>query len=138
MVELKQTKKQLETKEAEKSQAELAAHDVGMTKAAESLIAQLKDVTRAFFLEVWGQALSAVGVSTESELWAPDKVYYPLALHLAPTPPQPLVDPIPIPISSLEQPAFTPSDAPNKDKEPKEPPPVDVVDVGTEETTEVA
>ena len=65
-------------------------------------------------------------------------MYYPLVLHLAPTPPQPLVDPIPIPISSLEQPAFTPSDAPNKDKEPKEPPPVDVVDVGTEETTEVA
>lgn len=39
VVELKQTKKQLETKEAEMSQAEQATYDAGMTKAAESLTA---------------------------------------------------------------------------------------------------
>ena len=39
VVELKQTKKQLEAKEAEMSQAEQAAYDAGMTKATESLTA---------------------------------------------------------------------------------------------------
>ena len=100
VVELKQAKKQLKAKETEKSQAKQAAYDTSMTKAAESLIAQLRDITWAFCLEVWGQALSAVGVSTESELRAPDKVYYPPALRLAPTSPQPPVDPSPTPPSS--------------------------------------
>ena len=49
VVELKQTKKQLE---AEKSQAEQATYDASMTKATESLTAQLKDVARVFCLEV--------------------------------------------------------------------------------------
>ena len=45
-----------------------------MTKAIESFTVQLKDVARSFCLEVWGQALNAVEVSSESELQAPDKV----------------------------------------------------------------
>lgn len=52
MVKLKQTKKQLEAKEAEKSQAKQAAYDTGMTKVVESLTAQLRDVGHAFCLEV--------------------------------------------------------------------------------------
>ena len=75
VVELKQTKKQLETKEAEISQAEHAAYDAGMTKAAESLTAQLREVARAFCLEVQDQALNAARVCTESELRAPDKCW---------------------------------------------------------------
>ena len=66
------------------AQAEQAAYDAGMTKTTESLTVQLRDIARAFCLEVWSQALSAAGVSIESELRAPNKVYYPLALHLAP------------------------------------------------------
>ena len=93
VVELKQVNKQLETKEKEKAKAEQAAYDSGMTKVVESLTAQLKDVARAFYLEVWGQALNVAGVDTESELRVPDKLYYPSALHLAPTSPQPPVDP---------------------------------------------
>ena len=58
-----------------------------MTKATESLTAQLKDVAQSFCLEVWGQALNAVGVSIESELRAPNKVYYTPALLLVPTSP---------------------------------------------------
>ena len=54
VVELKQLNKQLEAKEAEKAQAEQAAYDAGMTKAVESLIAQLRDVACAFCLEFWG------------------------------------------------------------------------------------
>ena len=54
VVELKQTKKKLETKEAEMSKVEQAAYDVGMIKIAESLTVQLKNVALAFCLEVWG------------------------------------------------------------------------------------
>ena len=52
MVELKQLQKQLEAKDAEKAKAEQAAYDAGMTKTTESLTAQLRDVVRAFCLEV--------------------------------------------------------------------------------------
>ena len=89
----KQQQKQLEAKDAEKAKAEQVAYDAGMTKIAQNLTTQLKDVARAFYLEVWGQALTAVGVSTESELRAPDKVHYPSALHLAPNPFPPSTDP---------------------------------------------
>ena len=102
VVELKQLNKQLKAKEAEKAQAEQVAYDAGMIKAAKSLTAQLRDVAQAFCLEVEGQALNTAGVDTKSELHAPDKVYYPPALRLAPTLPQPLVDPSPALLSSLE------------------------------------
>ena len=39
VVELKQIKKQMETKEAEKAKAKQAAYDASMTKIAESLTA---------------------------------------------------------------------------------------------------
>jgi len=86
VVELKQANKQLETKEKEKVEAEQVAYDAGMTKTAESLTAQLRDVAHAFCLKVWGQALNVAGVDTKSKLQAPDKVYYPPALCLAPIP----------------------------------------------------
>ena len=85
IVELKQVNKQLKTLEKENAEAEQATYDAGMTKVAKSLTAQLKDFARAFCLEVWGQALTAAGVDTESELRPPDKVYYPPSLRLAPT-----------------------------------------------------
>ena len=83
----------METKDAKKAKAAQVAYDVSMTKTAESLTAQFRDVARAFYLEVWGQALNVARISTESELRAPNKVYYPLALHLAPSPSQPSIDP---------------------------------------------
>ena len=134
-VELKQANKQLETKEKEKAEAEQVAFDTGMTEAAEILTTQLRDVARAFCLDLWGQALNVTGVDTESELWAPDKVYYPPALCLAPTLPQPLVDPSSAPLSSSAQPSDAPSStsAKGKDKKKELPPPVDVPDVEAEE-----
>lgn len=59
-----------------------------MKKTTESLTAQLKDVARAFCLEVWGHALDAARVSTKFEFRALDKVYYPSALQLAPNLPK--------------------------------------------------
>ena len=84
--------KQLETKDAKKAKAEQVAYDAGMTKTAESLITQLKDIAWAFCLEVWGQALNVARISTEPKLRAPNKVYYPLALRLALSPSQPSTD----------------------------------------------
>ena len=64
-------------------------------------------------------------------------MYYPLALHLAPTPSQPLVNPSPAPPSSSDQLTLTPFAALTKDKELEQPPPANVVDVETKEIVEV-
>ena len=74
-----------------------------------------------------------MGVSTESELQAPNKVYYPFALRLAPTIPQPPVDPSSAPPSSSAQPNPVPSPISTKGKKKKKelPPPVNVLDVET-------
>ena len=106
-----------------------------MTKAAESLTAQLRDVACAFCLEVWAQALNAAGVDTESKLHTPDKVYYPPALRLAPTLPQLPANPSPTLFSSSEQKDPNPSPTSSKGKETTKelPPPDIVVDVEVEE-----
>lgn len=83
----------MEAKEAEKAQAEQAAYDAGMAKTIASLTAQFRDVGRAFSQEVWDEAMNAARVDPESELRAPDRVYYPPALRLAPAPPQPTMAP---------------------------------------------
>lgn len=119
------------------SQAQQVAYDTGMTKASESLIAQLRDVARAFYIEVWGQALSATRVSEDSELRAPDRIYYPPALRLASTLSQPPTDTNVAPPSSSDQPASTPSVCPSKVKEQEQPPPDDVVEVEAQEVTQV-
>ena len=137
MVEQKQLQKQLKAKDAEKAKAEQAAYDVGMTKMAKSLTAQLKDVARAFYLEVWGQALNAARITIESELRALDKVYYPPTLPLAPSLSQPSTDLSQAPTSSLTQLATIPSATPAKDKEKEQPSPTKV-DVEAKETVEVA
>lgn len=117
VVELKQKKKKLDDKAAEMAQVEQAAYDMGMTKTAKSLTVQLKDVARAFCLEVWSQALNTTGVNTESELKAPDKFYYPPALHLAPISQQPPADPTSTPPVSSDQPVSIPPSTPTKGKE---------------------
>ena len=55
MVKVKQQQKQLKVKDAEKAKAKQAAYDLSMTKTAQYLTAQLKDVAQAFCLEIWGQ-----------------------------------------------------------------------------------
>lgn len=65
-------------------------------------------------------------------------MYTTPVLHLVPTPSQPLADPSTAPPSSLDQPAFTPSTAPTKNKELEQPLLANMVDLETEETIEVA
>ena len=62
-------------------------------------------------------------------------MYYPPALPLAPTPPQPPVDPSSAPYSSSAQPSDAPSStsAKGKDKKMELPPSLDVPDVEAEE-----
>lgn len=106
-----------------------------MTKTAQSLIAQLRDVARAFYLEVQGEALNAAGVSADSELRAIDKVYYPLALRIAPSRTQPQVD-----LSSvfaLAQSTTTSAGTPAAEKEQDQPTPILVVEMESKEVAEV-
>lgn len=137
VVELKQTKKKLETKEVEMSQAEQAAYKAGMTKATERLTTQLRDVAQAFCLEVWGQVLNVVGVDANSKLRAPEKVNYPPAPRLALTLPPPQAETGFVPPSSLDQPIFAPSTVHPQDQEPDKSQETLVVDVEKDETTEV-
>ena len=84
---------------------------------------------------MWGQALTIAGISIESELRAPDKVYYPPALHLAPNPTQLAVDPIFV--SASAQPTIALAATPMVEKEQDQPPLLSVVDVDSEEATKV-
>lgn len=135
VVELKQTQQQLEAKEQEKAEAEQAAYDISMKKTAESLTAQLRDVAYALCLEVYGHNLDAAGVLTESELQAPNSVYYPSALQLAPTSPKLLANSSSVPPPSTITPDPNPSSAFVKGKGKSEglPPTTDVVTVENKE-----
>ena len=50
--QIKLQQKELKGKDAEKAKAKQAMYDVGMTKTAQSLITQLRDVAWALCLEV--------------------------------------------------------------------------------------
>ena len=64
-----------------------------MTKSTQSLTAELRDVARAFYLEVRGEAINAIVVGVDFDLGGPDKVYYPLALRFATSSTLPQPDP---------------------------------------------
>lgn len=79
--------------------------------------------------------MDAAGVTTESEFRAQDKVYYPSALRLAPTPSKFPVDSSSVPPSSTIIPGQNPSSASIKGKGKGEdlPPITDVVVAKNEE-----
>ena len=79
--------------------------------------------------------MNAAGVDLESDLCAPDRVYYPTALRLVPTLPQLPTDPSPALPSSVKLKDRAPSPTSSKGKETTiEPPSSDaVVDVEAEE-----
>ena len=118
MEKTKQQQKQLEDKDCERAKAEQAAYNAGMTKTTQSLIAQFKDVARAFCAEVWSEALNIAGVIANSDLKGADKVYCPPALRLAPSIASP-PPPNPNLASSVPQSTITSATKPasRKDKE---------------------
>ena len=103
MEKTKQQQKQLKDKDVERAQAEQAAYNDGMTKIAQSLTAQLRDVAWTFCAKVWNEALNTVGVMADFYLRGADKVYYPPTLHLAPS----IAPPSPNPSSTTSVPQST-------------------------------
>ena len=106
-----------------------------MTKTAQSLIAQLRDVAQAFCLEVWNEALNVVGVNAKSKRQAADKVYYPPTLRIASRLTQPQANLSSTSISA--KPTTTSAVTPVAEKEQDQPTLVVVVDVESEEVAEV-
>lgn len=82
--------------------------------------------------------LNAAGVDANLELRAPEKVYYPPALHLPPTLPPPQADTGSVPPSSSDQPTFAPSTFNPQDQEQGQFEQIPLVDVEKDETAEVA
>lgn len=126
IIKTKQQYKQLEAKDVEMAKSKQVAYDAGMTKTAQSLTAQLRVIARAFYLEVWGEALNAARVN---------KVYYPSALCLAPSLTQPSADPSFA--TALAQPTTTSVATLVAEKEEDQTPPVSAVDVDSEEVVEI-
>lgn len=58
----KQQQKQFKAKDVEKAQEVQAAYIAGMTKTAQILTSQLRDVAQDFCLEVWNKALNVARV----------------------------------------------------------------------------
>lgn len=56
-----------------------------MTKTAQSLTTQLRDVAQTFCAEVEREVLNAARVTVNFDLKKAEKVYYPLPLRIAPT-----------------------------------------------------
>lgn len=129
MEKTKQQQKQLEDKDAKKAKAKEATHDAGMTKIAQSLTTQLRDVAWAFYAEVCSEALSVAGVKTDSDLRGANKVYY--LPSTAPPPPNPSSTSYP------PKPIATPASTTSAEKEKDRQLPSQVVQLGPEEVMEV-
>ena len=133
--QIKLQQKELKGKDAEKAKAKQAMYDVGMTKTAQSLITQLRDVAWALCLEVQGEALNAAGVGADSDLRGTDKVYYPPALRVAPSsalPPPDLSSTSLIPKSTI-----APISVPFAKKEKEKQTPTPVMELESKEVAEV-
>lgn len=93
MEKTKQQQKKLEDKDAKKAKVKQAAYDADMTKTAQSLAAQLRDVAWAFCAEVWSETLNIAQVDAAFDLREVDKVHYPpvpcVVASITPSPPNP-------------------------------------------------
>lgn len=97
-----------------------------MTKTAQSLASQLRDVALAFCLEVQGKAFNITGVSADVDLRGTDKVYYPQTLRIAPS----FASSSPKPTTTLTSTTFA-------EKEKKQQTPSPMIELGLEEILEV-
>lgn len=135
MEKTKQQQKKLKDKDAKKAKVEQAAYGANMTKTAQSLIAQLRDVAWAFCAEVWNEAFNTAGVDVAFDLREVDKVHYPPTLCVAPS----TTPPPPNPSSTSLAPKFTTTattmPSPGKDKE--HPTPLSIVELESKEVAKV-
>ena len=97
--------------------AEQAAYNASMTKTAQSLTTQFRDIAWAFCLEVWGKALNAARVDADAKLRGTNKVYYPPALRIAPSFAPPPLDLSSTSSASKSTTVPTPTPSAGKEKE---------------------
>ena len=64
-----------------KEQAEQKGYEVGVTETEKALRAEVVEVCRFYYLQVWNEALDQVGVEASSSLRRAENVYYPLAIR---------------------------------------------------------
>ena len=66
--------------ECSKEKAEEEAYDLGMVETQATLKAQVPEVCRLYYSQVWNEALKQAGVEASSDLWKAEHVYYPPAI----------------------------------------------------------
>ena len=74
-------KKELEKKIEEVAQAKQAKYDVGVKEIENALKAQVIEVCRSYYLQVWTEALNLAGVDASLELKKTENISYALALR---------------------------------------------------------
>ena len=86
--------KSREEAEKEKTEAEWAmneaeqrGYEVGIAETEEALRAEVLVVCRIYCAKTWDEALNRAGVEASSELWRPENVFYPEAIHSSALPP---------------------------------------------------
>lgn len=131
----KQLQKQLEEKDAKRAKVEQAVYDASITKTTQSLTAQLRDVARAFYVEVQGEAFNATRVSADFELRGANKIYYPRPLQTTSSPT--FAFPDPSSTSSAPKLAIAPAEVVSSEIEKEQQPPSSMVELGLEEAVEV-
>ena len=75
--QIKVLKKKLDDAEKAKDQAEQDGYDVGVAETEEALRAEVSEVCKAYYLQVWNEALNLARVEASSALRRAKNVYYP-------------------------------------------------------------
>ena len=76
--QIKVLKKKLDDAEKARDQAKQDGYDMGIVEIEEALKVEVLGVYRAYYLQVWNEALNLAGVEASSELRRAENVYYPL------------------------------------------------------------
>ena len=73
--------KKLEEVEKAKDQAEQDGYEMGVAKTKEAFRAEVSEVCRHYYLQVWNEAFNQTGVDASSTLRRAESMYYPLAIR---------------------------------------------------------
>ena len=69
--------KKLEEVEKAKDQAEQDGYEMGVAKTKEAFRAEVSEVCRHYYLQVWNEAFNQTGVDASSTLRRAESAYYP-------------------------------------------------------------
>ena len=71
----------MEEAEKAKEEAEQYGYEIGVIETKEALRAEVAEVCRFYYLQVWNEALNQTGVEASSAFRGADNVYYPPAIR---------------------------------------------------------